>query len=289
MVKATPSSEAGKMPTEQLIADMTQYNEELMMAGIMKAGEGLKPTSQAVRVRFSGKDRTVIDGPFAETKELVAGYWIWEVKSMEEAIEWVKRCPNPMEEDSDIDIRPIYGAEDFGEEFTPQLREQEAALRATLLGLGPVRFEQSEGRRIAGDSKRYNKETMEKIPEQWHEFSANFGKIPGQIGTDAFGVSYNTSPECEFDYLTGVQVGEGAQIPSGFSSVDLPASRYAVFTHNAPVSEMPKAFETIWSEWVPECGLPVSRGACFEKYSEEFNPNTGMGGMEIWIPLESEI
>ncbi len=125
MVKATRSSEAGAMPTEQLLTDMGRYNEELVKAGIMLAGEGLHPSSKGVRVRFSGKNRTVVDGPFAETSELVAGFWLWQVRSMEEAIEWVRRCPNPMLEDSDIEIRAVFEAEDFGSEFTPQLREQE--------------------------------------------------------------------------------------------------------------------------------------------------------------------
>jgi hypothetical protein len=131
-VKATADSEAGLMPTEQLLADMGRYNEELVKAGIMLAGEGLKPTSQAKRIHFSGKNRTVIDGPFAETKELVAGYWLWQVRSMDEAIEWARRCPNPMPGDSDLEIRPIFEAEDFGAEFTPELREQEERLRAQL-------------------------------------------------------------------------------------------------------------------------------------------------------------
>jgi hypothetical protein len=129
MVKASKDSEAGIMPSEQLLRDMGNFNEELVKAGIMLAGEGLHPSSKGVRVRFSGKDRTVIDGPFAETKELVAGFWLWKVKSMQEAIEWVKRCPNPMMEDSDIEIRPIFEAEDFGEAFTPELRAQEERLR----------------------------------------------------------------------------------------------------------------------------------------------------------------
>lgn len=132
MVKATKSSEAGIMPSTELLTAMGNYNEELVKAGIMLAGEGLKPSSQAVRVHFSGKDRIVTDGPFTETKELIAGFWMWNVKSMEEAIEWVKRCPNPMLEDSDIDIRPVFEAEDFGEEFTPELREQEDKLREQI-------------------------------------------------------------------------------------------------------------------------------------------------------------
>jgi hypothetical protein len=129
MVKATPESEAGLMPDEKLLADMGKFNEELVKAGIMLAGEGLHPSSKGVRVRFSGNKRTVIDGPFAETKELVAGFWLWKVKSKEEAIEWVKRCPNPMPTDSEIEIRQVFEAEDFGEEFTPELRAQEARLR----------------------------------------------------------------------------------------------------------------------------------------------------------------
>jgi hypothetical protein len=132
MVKATKESEAGMMPDEKMFADMGKFNEELVKAGIMLAGEGLHPSSKGARVRFSGNKRTVIDGPFAETKELVAGYWIWKVKSKEEAIEWVKRCPNPMPTDSEIEIRQIFEAEDFGAEFTPELREQEERLRAEI-------------------------------------------------------------------------------------------------------------------------------------------------------------
>ena len=125
MVKATKDSEAGIMPTEQLLRDMGNFNEELVKAGIMLSGDGLKPSSEGKRVQFSGKKRTVVDGPFAETKELVAGFWVWQVKSMQEAIDWVKRCPNPMPGDSEIEIRPFYEAADFGEEFTPELQEQE--------------------------------------------------------------------------------------------------------------------------------------------------------------------
>jgi hypothetical protein len=132
IVKATADSEAGLMPTEQLLTEMGRYNEELVKAGIMLAGEGLKPSSQGKRVRFSGTKRTVIDGPFAETKELIAGYWLWQVRSLDEAIEWARRCPNPMPGESDLEIRPIFEAEDFGVEFTPELREQEERLRARL-------------------------------------------------------------------------------------------------------------------------------------------------------------
>jgi hypothetical protein len=130
MVKATQDSESGIMPTEQLLTEMGQYNEELVKAGIMLAGEGLHPSSKGVRVQFSGTNRAVTDGPFTETKELVAGYWLWQVNSMDEVIAWVKRCPNPMPGDSEIEIRPIFEAEDFGVEFTPELREQEERIRA---------------------------------------------------------------------------------------------------------------------------------------------------------------
>jgi hypothetical protein len=132
MVKATEDSEAGEMPSQEMLAAMGRYNEELVKAGVMVAGEGLHPSAKGVRVRFDGTSRRVIDGPFAETKELVAGFWIFQVKSLEEAVEWVKRCPNPMSGPSEIEIRQIFEAEDFGEEFTPELREQEARLRTEL-------------------------------------------------------------------------------------------------------------------------------------------------------------
>lgn len=134
IVKATDDSEAGIMPDEALLTAMGNYNEELMKAGIMLAGEGLHPSSKGARVRFSGKSRTVIDGPFTETKELIAGFWIWQVKSKEEAIEWLKRCPNPMPGESEIELRQIFEAEDFGAALTPELRAQEDRIRATLEG-----------------------------------------------------------------------------------------------------------------------------------------------------------
>jgi len=124
IVKATKNSEAGVLPSEELLTAMGKYNEELAKAGILLAGEGLQPSSKGARVRFSGPKRTVVDGPFAETKELIAGFWMWKVKSKEEAIEWVRRCPNPMPGDSEIEIRQVFEAEDFGEQFTPELKEQ---------------------------------------------------------------------------------------------------------------------------------------------------------------------
>jgi len=132
MVKATAESEAGKMPSTELMAAMGKFNEELVQAGVMLAGEGLHPSAKGKRVQFSGSRRAVVSGPFTETKELVAGFWLWQVKSMEEAVEWVRRCPNPMEGPSEIEIRPLFEAADFGAEFTPDLQAQEERLRAEV-------------------------------------------------------------------------------------------------------------------------------------------------------------
>ncbi|AOJ04861.1 MULTISPECIES: YciI family protein [Burkholderia] len=132
IVKATNASEAGKMPGTELLAAMGKFNEALVKAGVMLAGEGLHPSAKGKRVRFSGSARTVIDGPFAEAKELVAGFWLWKVASMDEAVEWVRRCPNPMEGESEIEIRPLFEMEDFGAELTPELREQEARLQTEI-------------------------------------------------------------------------------------------------------------------------------------------------------------
>jgi hypothetical protein len=133
IVKATKNSEAGVMPSEKLLTAMGKYNEELVKAGVMLAGEGLKPSEKGKRIKFSGSKRTVVDGPFTEAKELVAGYWVWQVRSMQEAVEWARRCPDPMPgEDAELEIRPIFEAEDFGEEFTPALRAQEERLRAEV-------------------------------------------------------------------------------------------------------------------------------------------------------------
>jgi hypothetical protein len=132
IVKATKASEAGQLPSQQLLSDMGKFNEELVKAGIMLAGEGLHPSSKGARVCFSGKSRTVIDGPFAETKELIAGFWLWKVSSFQEALDWVKRCPNPHEEECEIEIRPLFEIEDFGDVATPEIREREARLRAQV-------------------------------------------------------------------------------------------------------------------------------------------------------------
>ena len=130
IIKATGDSEAGVMPDQRLLTEMGNYNEQLVKAGVMLAGEGLHPSSRGKRVRFAGKDRTVIDGPFPETKELIAGFWLWQVKSMEEAVEWLKKCPNPHNETADVEIRPVFETEDFGAELTPELRAQEERIRA---------------------------------------------------------------------------------------------------------------------------------------------------------------
>ena len=129
LIKATEQSESGEMPSQELLEQMTAFNEELVRSGVMLAGEGLHPSSEGVRVEFSGSERKVIDGPFAETKELLAGYWVWQVRSMEEAVEWVRRIPNPTGEHGVVEIRPVFEADDFGEEFTPELREREARMR----------------------------------------------------------------------------------------------------------------------------------------------------------------
>jgi hypothetical protein len=134
IVKASKDSEAGIMPKRKLLEDMGKFNEELVKAGVMLAGDGLQPSSMGKRVRFTGEKRSVIDGPFSETKELIAGYWLWQVRSMEEAIEWVKRCPNPQEADCEVEIRQVFEAEDFGPEFTPELRKREEQMRADMAG-----------------------------------------------------------------------------------------------------------------------------------------------------------
>jgi hypothetical protein len=129
IIKATKDSEAGQLPDQKLLTEMGKYNEELVKAGVMLAGEGLHPSSKGVRVRFSGQKRSVIDGPFAETKELIAGFWLWRVKSMDEAVEWLKRCPNPSGVEADVEIRPVFEMEDFGSEMTPELRQQDERVR----------------------------------------------------------------------------------------------------------------------------------------------------------------
>lgn len=287
IVKATADSEAGTLPSEQLMTDMGNYNQQLVEAGIMLAGEGLLPSSKGARVRFSGKERTVIDGPFPETKELVAGFWIWQVKSMEEAIEWVKRCPNPHPGDCEIEIRPIATAEDFGEAMTPEVRMQEADLRARTLGLGEIRLDGTHEMVIAGINKGYARNSAQGIPQQWERFAPLIDQIPGQVAGVSYGVSWNMQPDCSFDYLTGVEVSDPAKIPDGFDSLRIASRRYVVFTHEGHASQIQATFDTIWSKWVPDCGLAIAKAPCFERYTSQFNPESGTGKVEIWIPLES--
>ncbi len=287
IIKASKSSEAGEMPSTELLTAMGKYNEELVNAGIMLAGEGLHPSSQGARMRFSGTNCTVIDGPFAETKELIAGFWLWKVDSMQHAIEWLKRCPNPMSEDCEIEIRRVFEADDFGQEFTPELREQEAAIRAKTLGLNSPNFELGPALLIAGRNQTYTMETRIGIPQQWERFVPQAVDLQGQQGATFYGVCWNTKPDCGFDYLTGVEVANSSEVPKPFTSLMLEARRYAVFAHTGHVSAIPKTIDTIWSKWVPDCGLKIASAPCFERYTSDFNPITGMGGMEIWIPLES--
>jgi AraC family transcriptional regulator len=285
IVKASKDSEAGEMPSQQLLTEMGQFNEALAKAGIIVDGAGLHPSSKGARVRFSGKHRSVMDGPFAETKELIAGYWLWKVNSMQEAIEWVKKCPNPMNEDSDIEIRPVFEAEDFGEAFTPELREQEAAVLATGLGLGFPRFEDRLESRIGGLNASYTTETRIRIPQQWDRFAPYMGKVPGRVGSDSFGVCWDAKPNCDFQYLTGVEIADASQLPADFVSVKVAAGRYAVFAHTGHASSIAKMIDAIWQQWVPKSGLKISPGPCFERYTAEFNVRTGLGGMEFWVPL----
>ena len=287
LVKATKDSEAGVFPDEKLLAQMGEYNEELVKAGIMIAGEGLHPSSKGVRVRFSGSQREVIDGPFTETNELVAGFWMWHVKSMEEAIEWIKRCPNPMLTDSEIEIRPVFEAEDFGEALTPELREHEAGLRAKMVGLMIPRFVDEREFVVAGQKEVHNLQTTAKIPDQWYRFVPEMDKVPGHIDGATFGVTWNCKDNGEFDYLCGVEVGRSTADTAPFTKVIIPAGRHAVFSHTEHVSKLQETFEKIWSKWVPDAGLRFRKAPCFERYSKEFNPETGFGGTEIWIPIES--
>ncbi len=288
MVKATKESEAGQMPSQQLLTEMGKYNEELVKAGIMLAGEGLHPSSAGARVRFSGKNRSVIDGPFAETKELVAGFWMWQVKSLAEAIEWVKRCPNPMESESEIEIRRVFEAADFGETYTPELQEQDERLRTQIeqYNLEPPRFETRKETLVAGPNATYTFETRVNIPKQWDNFVPQLGKVPGQVGRDSYGVSWNYQPGKGFDYLTGVEVRDASKLPKEYSEVRLPAGRYAVFTHRKHVSAIPETLDAIWTKWLPNSGLQAADAPCFERYTAAFDPKTGSGGIELWVALK---
>jgi predicted transcriptional regulator YdeE len=290
LVKATRESEAGALPDEKLLAEMGKYNEELVKAGILLAAEGLHPSSKGVRVRFSGRDRTVIDGPFAETRELVAGYWLWQVKSMADAIEWIKRCPNPMEGEGEIEIRPVYSPEDFAPcDPTGELRAAEQRLRteSERYRLAPPRFEKKKELLIAGLNGSYTFETRAKIPSQWAEFAPHIGRVPGQVDGTAYGVCWNYRPGQGFDYLSGVEVRDASGLPSEFHHMRLSANRYAVFTHDKHVSSIPDTIDAIYKRWLPNSGQQAADAPCFERYAEGFDPKTGTGGIEIWVPLKS--
>jgi len=287
IVKASKDSEAGKMPSQQLLADMGKFNEELVKAGILLAAEGLHPSSKGARVRFQGKERTVIDGPFAETKELIAGFWLWKVKSMEEAVTWLKRCPNPHDETAEVEIRPVFSADDFGAEFTPELREQGASHRAQSLGLGVVRFENGRQISVAGLKGNYDCESRSKIPALWGRFVPLIGKVQGQVGATTYGVCWNVKPNGQFDYLAGVEANSSAKLPADFTRVTLPAGRYAVVTHEGHVSSLPQTFVKIWKQWLPDSGLKTAKAPCYEWYTDKWDPKTHTGPVEIWIPLEA--
>lgn len=295
IVKATKDSEAGVMPSQQLLTDMGKFNEELVKAGVMLAGEGLHPSSKGARVHFSGSSRVVVDGPFAETKELIAGYWMWKVSSMEEAIAWVKRCPNPMLEDSIIEIRPVFEMEDFGDAMTPELREQEATIYAQTIGLGAPRFLVSEGMLIAGYQGRFDNTTRMQIPTLWERFAPRIGSIPGQQGFESYGICWNCDSHGAFDYLAGVRVSpEHANATNSATNsademlchVAIPRSRYVVFEHQQHVSMLHETFRKIWQEWFPRSSFKATSTPSFERYTSQFDPASGMGGTEVWIPIE---
>lgn len=287
LIKANERSEAGEMPSEQLMTEMGNYNEELVNAGIMLSGEGLHPSSRGKRIKFLGKDRTVTDGPFAETKELIAGFWIWRVKSMDEAIEWVKRCPNPMGEESEIEIRPILEADDFGEALTPEILEHEAGLRAQTLGFNAPRFENRQTMTIAGINQHYTMDTRMNISSQWRQFFPHINSIPNKRNQGTYGVRWREKPDCSFDYLSGVEVFDVNRLPDEYESVTIPASRYVVFTHTEHVSTIIDTIDTLFNKWVPDCELTVSDSPSFIHHTDQFDRLTGMGGVEIWIPLQT--
>lgn len=288
LVKATKSSETGEMPATEMFEAMDKYNEGLVKAGIMLSGDGLKPSSAGKRVEFAGGKRTVTDGPFAETKELLAGYWVWQVKSMEEAVAWVKRCPNPMPEDSIIEIRPFYEMEDFGDLITPEMVEQDERLRKEIAAytLEPPRFETGRAMLFAGFNETYTFERRVNIPKQWERFAPHIGKVPGQIGKVSYGVCWNYVPGKGFDYMSAVEAEHARNLPDGFTSLEVAPQRYAVFTHAGHFSEIPKTIEAIWSKWLPNSGHEAAESPAFERYDETFCPDTGAGGIEVWVPLK---
>jgi predicted transcriptional regulator YdeE len=286
IVKATHTSESGAMPDTELIQAMTEFNEQLVQSGVLVSGDGLHPSSNGVRVRFSGKNRQVTHGPFTPPEALIAGFWIWNVESMEEAVEWVKRCPNPHPEDSEIEIRQVFSASDFGDALTPELREREASVAAQSLGLKAPRFENCPGRLVAGINASYAFESCSGIPAQWERFMRELPRIPRPIEGATYGVSWNYKPESGFDYLTGVEISDAQGLPAEFSQVQLLAQRYAIFTHQGHVSGLQTTMETIWHKWAPNCGLTLTEAPCFERYGPNFDPATCMGEVEIFLAID---
>lgn len=288
IVKASKASEAGELPSPQLLTEMGKFNQELVKAGILLAAEGLQSSSKGARVKFEGKSRKVIDGPFAETKELIAGYWLWQVKSLQEAIEWTKRCPNPHEEDSIIEIRPVFSPEDFGENMTPEIHTRQEQIRGDMekYQLESPRFEKGREMLIAGVNATYTFETRVNIPSQWQRFAPMIGKVPSQVGKSSYGVCWNYKPGCGFDYLTGVEVSDGHGLPADYSQIQLAPHRYAVFAHRKHYSSIPQTIDAIWNKWLPNSGYAAAESPSFERYTEEYDPKTGMGGTEIWVPIK---
>lgn len=287
-VKATHDSEAGAMPSVEMLAAMGKFNDELANAGILLDAAGLTATARGARVHFSGANRMVTRGPFTETNELVAGFWIWQVKSLDEAIEWVKKCPNPMPVDSDIEIRPFMEMEEFSEILTPELQEQYAGTDAKAKGLQVPAFREGRRLTLAGINRRYSLQTRINIPQQWEAFVPQAAPLLKHPGADHFGVCWNRTAEGEFDYLTGVEVSTGQTLPPGFQTLTVEPRRYVVFTHSGHVSALDQTIDTICGKWAPDCGLKLAASApLFERYSSKFDPTTGLGGMEIWVPLES--
>ncbi|MGE0761392.1 MAG: GyrI-like domain-containing protein, partial [Pirellulaceae bacterium] len=195
-------------------------------------------------------------------------------------------CPNPHPEECELEIRPVFEADDFGPEFTSELREQEAKGRAHVLGLESPRFENGRDMIIAGLNHCYEFSERMQIPAQWQKFVPYVGKIPGQVDQVTYGVSWNQRRDCGFDYLTGVEVTSTDELPAEFTHVKLAARRYVVFPHRRHISEIGGTFEKIWAQWVPEAGLPIATEApTFERYTEEFSDEGS--GIEIWIPLQN--
>jgi len=288
IVKATKRYEAGLPLDEKSLSELKSYNELLTKEGILVSKEELLPSSKGVRMQFNGPEPVVSNGPFTELNELVAAYWIWRVKSMDEALDWAKRCPSSKSTDFALELRPMLD----GESPVPaavnvsNLHEKEAAKRAEALGLGSPKFENGHELLIAGMNQSYMFVSRVHIPSQWQRFMPQVGRIPGRVGQTTYGVCSTFRSDGGFEYLSGVEVSQTDGIPADFSTVKLPGQRYAVFTHSDHVSSIAKTIDTIWNKWFPESGLKHVEAPCFERYTEAFNPQTGMGGMEIWIPIQ---